>query len=539
MNAEAAIALGDADLYRDAPQGGSGAQWEDPDWSILDDRRGELPEFPGDVFSPRLHAWLERSAHGAGVTTAHVAVPLLGIASSLIGVSRCINPCRSWSEPCSMWTAIVGFSGTGKTPGIDVTKRALAQIARDRKGKIVGLELAHETRVEAAKFALARWKAEVEAAVEAGQPPPQMPAEAINPGPFNAPRPFVSNATIERLAVLLQAQPRGMLMIADELAALFSNMVRYSRGHDNEFWLEAYNGKPYAVERMGRPPVMVEHLLVGVVGGFQPDKLARSFEGDNDGMYARFCFAWPSEPHYRPLTNDADDIDPVIYNALVGLIDLASEEEGVFASRKIRLSEDALAEFEKFRLSAHEQRSDLDGREREWFDKGPSHVLRLAGTLAYLNWAAAIGTEESSPGPTSIEVGVVTDAIRLVRTYFWPHSRAALRQVGLSERHANARQVLKWVRHHHREEVSREDVRREALAQKLDAEQTSDLLNVLVKAGWCRETDASKARGRRARRWRFSPLLFKSAAEIAEIAETPPNSAIRGISAISAISAVE
>ena len=95
------------------------------------------------------------------------------------------------------------------------------------------------------------------------------------------------------------------------------------------------------------------------------------------------------------------------------------------------------------------------------------------------------------------------------------------------------------MRHHRREEVSREDVRREALAQKLDAEQTSDLLNVLVKAGWCRETDASKARGRRARRWRFSPLLFKSAAEIAEIAETPPNSAIRDISAISAISAVE
>jgi hypothetical protein len=53
-----------------------------------------------------------------------------------------------------------------------------------------------------------------------------------------------------------------MLMIADELAALFSNMARYSKGRDNEFWLEAYNGKPYVVERMGRPPVQVDHLLV-------------------------------------------------------------------------------------------------------------------------------------------------------------------------------------------------------------------------------------------------------------------------------------
>lgn len=83
------------------------SEWTEPDWSILDDRGGALPEFPSDVFSPTLQAWLERAAHGAGVTTAHVAVPMLGVASSLIGMARCICPSRTWSEPCSMWTAIV------------------------------------------------------------------------------------------------------------------------------------------------------------------------------------------------------------------------------------------------------------------------------------------------------------------------------------------------------------------------------------------------------------------------------------------------
>ena len=28
--------------------------WEDPDWSILADRRGTLPEFPLDVFSEKI-----------------------------------------------------------------------------------------------------------------------------------------------------------------------------------------------------------------------------------------------------------------------------------------------------------------------------------------------------------------------------------------------------------------------------------------------------------------------------------------------------
>jgi hypothetical protein len=129
------------------------SEWPEPDWEILDGRRGNLPEFPDDVFPPQMQAWLKRASHGAGVTTAHVAIPFLGIASSLIGIARCIHPTRSWPEPCSMWMGLVGVSGTGKTPGLDVTKRALSQIQKDRKGEIAKLQLAHETKVEAAKAA--------------------------------------------------------------------------------------------------------------------------------------------------------------------------------------------------------------------------------------------------------------------------------------------------------------------------------------------------------------------------------------------------
>jgi hypothetical protein len=83
-----------------------------------------------------IHDWLLRSARGAGVTPAHVAVPLLGIASSLIGTARRVRACRPWSEPLTMWVAVIGFSGTGKTPGMDVTRRVLSLIERGRKQKI-------------------------------------------------------------------------------------------------------------------------------------------------------------------------------------------------------------------------------------------------------------------------------------------------------------------------------------------------------------------------------------------------------------------
>ena len=121
--------------------------WDEPDWSIVEDRRGALPDFPAGVLSDKWEGWLARAAHGAGVTRGHVAVPLLATIASLIGTARRIRASRSWSEPLTLWTAIVGFSGTGKTPGISVTKRGLSLIESTRKDKIAELQRKHDTKV--------------------------------------------------------------------------------------------------------------------------------------------------------------------------------------------------------------------------------------------------------------------------------------------------------------------------------------------------------------------------------------------------------
>src|SRR5262249_32025064 len=136
--------------------------WHDPDISILDDRRGDLPEFPIETLSPHCREWVVRASQGAGVTAAHVAVPLIAITASLIGTARRVQAARSWTQPCTLWTAVVGFSGSGKTLGLDTVKRALVMIERNEKAKIVDMQHAHEAKVEAAKAARALWKKQVE-----------------------------------------------------------------------------------------------------------------------------------------------------------------------------------------------------------------------------------------------------------------------------------------------------------------------------------------------------------------------------------------
>ena len=514
----------------------AGPSWDYPDLSLLDDRRGELPPFPLDVLSATWQVWATNAAHGAGTAVDHVVVPLFGVAASLIGTARRLKASASWTQPLTLWTAIVGYSGTGKTPGLDVSHRALARVEHNRKHLIGELRRAHERKTESAKTAKKQWQERVREAVEAGRQTPDMPADAEVPDAFEAPRLFVSNATIEKLAVLLLARPQGMLLICDELAGLFLNMSRYSGGTDREFWLEAWNGNPHRVERLNRPPVDVEHLLVGLTGGFQPDKLDRSFEGDADGIYARVLFSWPTEAPYRPLTDSVEEIEPEFENALTKLINLAEFEEEKLIIRYATLAPDARNTLEEFRRLMYRKKDGLDGRERDWWAKTPAHVLRLAGTLAYLDWAMeSVGT--TTPAPTTIDARFVASAARLVVDYFWPHARCALRLIGLTDDNAKARKVLRWLRAElgPEDEVSLQDIRRSALGQSLDATATRNLIDDLVKAGWLREVPTVNSGGRPRYRWQISPLLWN--AESAGSAESRSEGSGQTLSALSALSA--
>ena len=503
--------------------------WGDPDSTLLDDRRGELPEFPVDVFTPPWQEWVLRSAHGAGVRPEHVAVPLIGVTSSLIGTARRVRASRSWSEPMTLWTCIVGASGDRKTPGLNVIVRALDLIEKKSAPAISAKRLSHQTRVQQAKEVTKRWKEEREAALKATPPkePPPMPIDAVDPGIFIEPRLYATDPTIERLAALLQERPRGMMLIRDELAGLFANMRRYGSS-DRPFWLEAWNGARHVVERVTKS-ICIEHLLVGVIGCFQPDKLARAFAGDEDGMCGRFLFGWPSAPDYRPLSNEAAEVEPALEKAIKAVIQLPAENvDGVFTPTDIWLSVDAIAEFETFRRWVDMTKRALDGHELQWLVKGEIMVLRLAGTMAYMAWAISLLAPSAngvsgiatSLEPKTIEKQFMADAIRLWREFFWPHARAALRQIGLSDAHKNARGVLRWIKANGKHEVSREEIRRDALGQRLDAEKTQGLIDELEKAGWLKKLTTNTG-GRPLHRWRVNPSLFPDRpAETAATAQT-------------------
>lgn len=90
------------------------------------------------------------------------------------------------------------------------------------------------------------------------------------------------------------------------------------------------------------------------------------------------------------------------------------------------------------------------------------------------------------------------------------------------------RQVLAWIRARGARQISREDVRRDALGQALNAHQALQVIQSLERAGFLRRVEYEPdGAGRPPLRWDVNPAVIGgSLAEIAEI--RPPDQAPKG-----------
>jgi hypothetical protein len=180
---------------------------------------------------------------------------------------------------------------------------------------------------------------------------------------------------------------------------------------------------------------------------------------------------------------------------------LAYLEERALLHNRVPLSTAARASFEGLRKTVYDGAEVLDGRARDWWSKVPAHALRLAGTLAYLHFGLHHTAE-----PQEISDECMQAASAIVLDYFWPHAQACLRQIGLTQRHADARRVLRWIKAKDLDVVTREEIRQNALGKTRDADETEEILNFLSRAGWLRKGQHETG-GRPAVRWSVNPRL--------------------------------
>ena len=124
----------------------------------------------------------------------------------------------------------------------------------------------------------------------------------------------INDATVEKLGELLKENPRGLLLVRDELSGFIARMEREEFQGERAFYLEAFNGDGrFDYDRIGRGAVHIENCTLSLIGGIQPSKIAPVVRGAmtgtmNDGLIQRLQLTvWPDDvPNWKPVDRHPD-----------------------------------------------------------------------------------------------------------------------------------------------------------------------------------------------------------------------------------------
>jgi hypothetical protein len=482
--------------------------WPDVDLAVLRLHRREPPVLPLEVLGEHWATWITNAARAAACPVDYVVAPLLASASVVIGHARWAQAAEGWAEPPHLWCGSVGDSGDGKSPRGDVLYRSvLPEIERRMAADFPDQLREAQSAIEAAKARQESWKDDLRKAIKAGLTVPPRPSD--EPEEPLAPRLMLSDVTIERVAALLaRAAPKGLLMARDELAGFLLGMNSYNEGA-RAFWIEAYGGRPYRLDRVKHPePIKISRLAVGWHGGIQPERLAQVMREADDGLLGRFMWFWP-DPVPFDVAQTASDAEWAI-EAFERLRMLELSPKGDVPSQPIivPLAPAALRKMIHFGRLLQNQKDNAGGLMRSTIGKARGLTLRLSLLLAYLWWCAKDGCE-APPGEISEQAFLA--AAKLVAEYFLPMAERVFGDAACPASDRNAATLARWIARERPTEVHVRHLQREV---RLPGLSTADAIHaackMLVEAGWLGEprTGGFQQRGRAA--YPVSPRLSEA-----------------------------
>lgn len=465
--------------------------WQPLDRSLLGDARFRPPPFPLHLLPGRWCRWVQAASSVFG-SPDYLAHCLLGGVACAGGAGLRIEVVSHWREPLLLWQALVGGPSSGKSAASARVRRLLEAVVErsNEKGEaeVVG-------------------DADVDAGAET--PAPATPS-------------VIAEGGLENAAWALRGNTLGVLLWREDLVDWMDEAGRRggarssgarsfgSRGRRRSgpaaaraAWVAGWSGGPARIDGLSEPC-----FAVGIAGALSPERLSALTSGDG-ALASRLLYAWPERGRPVSLVDSAAD-DAGIVKMLRRIAGLAGHRE---APTVVPFDEGAARRLESLMpaLAARADAAEEDGLgdlAAEWIGRGVSTIVRLAGVLALMEWA------ETRRAWRPVGAAHVEAAHALWADYYLPHALAVFERAGARPGDQAARRVVRWLRRVRATEVSREDVRREALCQSVDADGAEEVLARLEAGGVLRAVTVAEAtrRGPRKRRWEVNPGISANSA---------------------------
>ena len=216
-------------------------------------------------------------------------------------------PYDDFTVVASLWGALIARPGWMKSAAVRRHSGRSAARRRGARGARARLEEVNAVTRERIAAEIEAIKAAMQRGCEGGRRSrqfrsrPAREARELREAPRTERRYLTHDATVEKLGELLRDNPRGMLLLRDELAGWLRALDKPGREGDREFFLEAWNGTgSYTSDRIGRGTIHIPALTLSLFGGIQPGKLqpllSSAVEGGigDDGLIQRLqVTVWP------------------------------------------------------------------------------------------------------------------------------------------------------------------------------------------------------------------------------------------------------
>ena len=294
----------DADLARILEAAGEPTAWAAP--VAITSSLPPVEPFEPEMLPEALRGYVFDVADRQQSVPDFVAVAALCGLAAMIGNRVRVGPKQNddWVEVPNLWGAIIGPPSAMKSPAMQSALGAVyalqdemrqawqASIEEDDIDDVLSSIDEKEAKKRAAK-AIKDGDREAARSILA-----DLQKDDDDEPP--CPRIVVNDATVEKLGELLNENPRGLLLIRDELPGFLAKMESEEYASERAFYLEAFNGSGrFTYDRIGRGTVHIANCTLSLIGGVQPSRIAPIVRGaitgtSNDGLIQRLQLAvWP------------------------------------------------------------------------------------------------------------------------------------------------------------------------------------------------------------------------------------------------------
>jgi len=428
--------------------------------------------FPVNSLPKKVAKFVNRASKSIACDSSYLALPILSAAASSIGNSRCVQLKPGWTEPAVLWTAIIGESGTHKSPAMDASLHPIRRL----QAKLV----------ESFDHAIDAW---LQLSREEKSKTPKPVCHRI----------IVGDTTIEALTDRLADNPRGVLLARDELAGWIESHNQYKggTGGDTAHWLAMHRAGDLIVDRKSgdKQTIFVARAAVSITGGIQPAVLARSLghEHFEDGLAARLLLAMPPRKAKKWTEAEISEADERslsrIYHQLRQL-NPDEDDDGGLPPFPVTLNKQAKRLWIEFFNDHAKEQTELTGDLAAAWSKLEGYCARLALIIHLLRWAS-----REEVNCSSIDQDSMQSAITLIE-WFKNETRRVYALLAETDEDRELRELVELIRRKGGRITVRKLMRSVFKFKKSD--EAEEALNELKEAGFGKwKTVSTKTKKRR------------------------------------------